>query len=90
MRRILALEFLGGVDRRLGLQAAVIKINEIELRLPSLRAERVARLQGIEELDGAREVRGVHGVVPALVQQLWALVLDDVVAAAATAERNRS
>ena len=45
VRRVLALEFLGGVDGELGLLAAVIKINEIELGLPRLRAERIAGLQ---------------------------------------------
>ena len=90
MRRILALEFLGGVDGRLRLLAAVIDINEIELRLARLRAERIARLQGAEVLDAAGEVRGVHGVVAALVEQLGALILDDVVAPAAPAERDRS
>ncbi len=89
MRRILALEFLGGVDGRLRLLAAVVDIYEIELRLARLRAERIARLQGAEVLDAAGEVRGVHRVVAALVKQLGALILDDVVAPAATAERDR-
>ena len=51
VRRVLALEFLGGVDGRLRLLAAVIEIDEIELRLARLRAERIARLQGAEVLD---------------------------------------
>ena len=37
MRRILALELLGGVDRGVRLQAAVVDINEVELRLSAFR-----------------------------------------------------
>ena len=48
MRRILALELLGGVDRLFRLQAAVMEINEIELRLP------------VFDWGGARVARAEH------------------------------
>ncbi len=88
MRRVLALEFLGRVDRLLGLLASVVDINEIELGLTRLRAERIARLERREVLARAREVRRIHGVEALLVEQLGALILD-LVAAVAT-ERGRS
>ena len=83
MRRILALELLGGVDRLLRLQAAVIKINEIELRLPGLGAERVTRLESLVLLDGAGVVRRVHRAIALLVHDRGpARILDRFVAVA--------
>jgi hypothetical protein len=42
VRRVLAFELLGGVDGLLRLLAPVLQIDEIELRLARLGAERVA------------------------------------------------
>ncbi len=83
MGRVLALELLGRVDRGLGLLALVVEINEVELRLARLGAERVARLERHEILDRARVVRRVHGVLALHVEELGAGVLDRVVAPAA-------
>ena len=83
MRGVLALELVGRVDRGLGLLALVVEINEVELRLARLGAERVARLERHEILDRARVVRRVHGVLALHVEELGAGVLDRVVAPAA-------
>src|SRR5215510_355711 len=82
MSGILALELLGGVDGELRLQAAVVEINEIELRLPRLGTERIACREGVEVLDRTRVVLGVHGRVPLLIKELRSLVLDHVAAVA--------
>ena len=84
MSGILALELLGGIDRRFGLQSAVIDVDQIELCLAGFRAERITRLERIEILNRPREVRPLHGVVTALVEQLGTLILDDVVARTAS------
>ena len=86
MRRVLALERLGGVDGLLGLPTLVIQVDQVELRLPGLGRERVTGLERLEGLDRGRVVGRVHLLLALVVKLGRAAVAHEVVAAAATGQ----
>ncbi len=87
VRRVLAFEFLGGLDRGLRLLTAVVEIDEIELGLAREVAEGIARFELLEHGDRAGVVTGLHGFEAAVVEAFRAEILDDLVAAAATGKQ---
>ena len=68
MRRVLAFELDRCVDDLVAIAVAVIGIQQVQLRLLGLVAERIARLQGFEVLDRVGEIAAVHRLRATLVQ----------------------
>ena len=87
MCRVLALELLGGFDRGFRLLAAVVEIDQVELRLPREVAEGIARFELLKIRDRACVVAGLHGIEAAVVEPFRAEILDDLVAAAAAGKQ---
>ncbi len=84
---ILANERLGDVDGRLGLAAAVKRVDQIELRLPRDRCKGVANDQVAKAHDRRRRIASLQKLRAFVVELLSADLQERVVAVAAAAQK---
>src|SRR5471030_167528 len=70
--RVFADEGIRRIDRRFNLAAAVVHVDQVELRLASGFTERETRLQAFQPLDRADIVAILHALLRALVDRVRA------------------